>query len=184
ILKEYGARDIRLSIPKEALHIFEDIGFKYKYKSYEMKLYDAHKIGDTLSLKEVNLNNIKTYLEIYNDSFSDMPHGSITNEDKIKEFLNKDDYYCYFVCDKNEEIGFMEVSIENNKGMFDIGLCKKYRGMKYGYRLLETAIDFLVEKKATVNLIVIGDNEVAYNMYKKRGFKETLTKGYWLKLKD
>lgn len=182
ISKRYGASDIRLGISQDLLHIFEDAGFIHEYKSLEMQLDDKNTKYEILSLKEVNSKNIETYLEIYKDSFSDMPHGTMTKKDKVEELLNKNDYFCYIVCDEDKEIGFMDVSIEDNKGMFDIGLCKKYRGKNYGHRLLETAIESLLKRNATVNLIVIEDNQVAYNMYKKRGFQETRIINYWMKL--
>lgn len=65
--------------------------------------------------------------------------------------------------------------------MFDIGLCKKYRGIGYGKLLLETAIEFLKNKKVKkISLIVIERNNVAYNLYNKRGFEKESVLSYWI----
>ena len=189
ISKTYGAEDIRMGLSDEnIIQEAEKIGLKKEYKSLEMKLNESTKQNEILQLKELNIINKEDYVEIYNDSFSDMPHGTLTDIETVTNLLakpkdeNKQEYY-FMVCDNNEEIGFMEVTIENDKGMFDIGLCKKYRNKGYGKRLLETAIQFLVNKKVrAISLIVIEQNQVAYNMYKKRGFEVSHVIGEWITL--
>ncbi|WP_164488963.1 GNAT family N-acetyltransferase [Romboutsia sp. Marseille-P6047] len=186
--KEHGANDIRLGISPDVIEVFKSLGFKDEYRALQMELNDTDKRCEILQLKELNYYNKEKYIKIYNSSFKDMPHGCIICEEDVKEYLRKINnnndktHFYYIVCDNQDEIGFMEVTIEDGKGMFDIGLCKKYRGMGYGSRLLETAISFLVELGASVNLIVIEDNKVAYEMYKKRGFEESFIKSYWKKL--
>ena len=55
--------------------------------------------------------------------------------------------------------------------LFDIGLKKKFRE-RLRQRTLETAIQTLIEKGVKrVSLIVIERNNIALEMYKKRGFK-------------
>lgn len=66
---------------------------------------------------------------------------------------------------------------------FDLGLIKSARGKGYGKLLLETAISFLNSKKVKeISLIVITKNTLAYDMYKKRGFKESELVSYWFQL--
>ncbi|MGL5347669.1 MAG: GNAT family N-acetyltransferase [Peptostreptococcaceae bacterium] len=189
ISKEYGAKDIRIGISDDfIIKQAQKIDITPQYKSIEMSLEEKNKIYKTLDIKELNEENKYKYVEIYTDSFSDMPHGTITDIHRVNELLenkresNKQEYY-YIVCDKEKEIGFMEVVIENNKGVFDIGLCKSYRRKGYGKRILETAIQFLLDKNINeIGLIVIEENKIAYNMYQKRGFKFKNTLGYWSKL--
>lgn len=189
IAKSYGAEDIRIGISDgEIINIAERIKLKIEYRSLEMKLNEVGKIHEILEIKPLNKYNKNRYIEIYNKSFSDMPHGTIANIEVIDKFLN--DYkennkleYKFIVCDDDLEIGFMEATIENERGIFDIGLCKEYRKKGYGKRLLETAIHFLVDKKAKeISLIVIEQNQVAYKMYQKRGFKISHVMGHWGKL--
>ena len=87
------------------------------------------------------------------------------------------------VKDDDNIIGFMNSVIENDEGMFDIGLCKQYRRKGFGKRLLETAIYFLNSKNVKkISLIVIEKNKVAHEMYKKRGFYKEKTISYWIEL--
>ncbi|WP_286906209.1 hypothetical protein [Clostridium sp. UBA1652] len=73
---------------------------------------------------------------------------------------------------------------DNKEGSFDIGLCKKCRGVVYGKSLLETAMNFLNNKNIDkIFLIVIEENSKAYTMHKKRGLKEESTLSYWIKIK-
>lgn len=189
IAKSYGAEDIRIGISDgEIIKIAERIKLKIQYRSLEMKLNEVYKIHETLEIKPLNKDNKNRYIEIYNKSFSDMPHGTIANIEVIDNFLNgfKEDNkleYKFIVCDNDLEIGFMEATIENERGIFDIGLCKEYRKKGYGKRLLETAIQFLLDNGAKeILLIVIEQNQVAYKMYQKRGFEISHVMGQWGKL--
>ena len=101
----------------------------------------------------------------------DMPHGTYIEIEEAKGYLeNKNDNEDHFIIiDKGESIGFLNTSIEGNKGFFDIGLIKEYRGKGYGKKLLETAIQYLNEKQVEeICLTVIEKNNIAYEMYKKR----------------
>ena len=71
---------------------------------------------------------------------------------------------------------------ENGKGKFDLGIVKDKRGLGYGRRILETAIQHLAEKNLEVELIVLEPNTVAYEMYKKRGFEIRSIMGHWIRL--
>lgn len=69
------------------------------------------------------------------------------------------------------------------KSFFDIGLIKEYRGKGYGKKLLETAIQFLNEKQVEeICLTIIEKNNVAFEMYKKRGFKVYNKLSDWIEL--
>ena len=130
--------------------------------------------------------NIYEYQSVYNASFSDMPHGSFVDLNEALECLKKADEEnnYFFVSHNGINIGFMDCTIKNGEGSFDIGLRKEYRGRGYGRKLLETAIDFLNKKEVNkIGLLVIERNSVAYNMYKKRGFKEDSIFSNWIKLK-
>jgi ribosomal protein S18 acetylase RimI-like enzyme len=150
-----------------------------------MYLEDTSKKENCLDLNPLSIDNKLEYLSIYNDSFSDMPHGSYIYIDEVEEYLidsNKGNYY-FMVSVNNINIGFMNCIIKNRQGLFDIGLCKAYRGKGYGKNLLETAIDFCNRKNVLkINLIVIEKNAIAYKMYEKRGFKEESIISYWIKV--
>ncbi|MDR3596363.1 GNAT family N-acetyltransferase [Clostridium sp.] len=171
---------------KNRLKILEGLGLHSEYKSLRMHLEDRSKKEKPLDLIPLSTENKFEYLSVYNDSFNDMPHGSYAYIDEVEEYLNKanEENYYFMVSVNNTNIGFMNCIIENRQGIFDIGLCKAYRGKGYGSRLLETAVNFLNRKDVRkINLIVIEKNSRAYNMYKKRGFKEESIISYWIKIK-
>lgn len=171
---------------KEHLRILENLGYKGEYVSLSMTLDDKLLREKTLDLIKLSNENKEIYLNIINDSFSDMPHGIYHYITDIEKYINKSDENNHFfmVAKDNNIIGFMNVEIEKDRGLFDIGLCKEYRGKGYGKSLLETAIDFLNKKSVeNVELIVIKKNKIAYNMYKNRGFKDKLILGYWMEVK-
>lgn len=187
ISKAKGATDIRLGINKQEISNEEinKLNFKIEYNSFEMVLKDRCKRNKLLKLKSLNEENKLRYIDIYNDSFSDMPHGTVTNIDTVNKNIekSKNDNNRYFIVldEEDNEIGFIEIIIESDKGLFDIGLCKKYRGKGYRKRIIETAIQFLAERQVKeIALIVIEQNKIAYEMYKKRGFEVSQIMGGWV----
>lgn len=175
LANKYRANKVLLGIRnKDLLNLAESIGLKRSYSSFNMILTNREKENDVLDKINLSKENIDEYVDIYNKSFMDMPHGSYIEIKDAKGYLdNKNDNEEYFiVTDKGESIGFFNIIIEGNKGFFDIGLVKEYRGKGYGKRLLETAIQYLNEKKVEeLCLTVIEKNSIAYEMYKKRGFR-------------
>ena len=152
---------------------------------FKVKIYDIEKREEVLELEQLTKENSEKYLITFNDSFSDMPHGTWLDNDGLTEFLNSnsDNKYYFMVKEKEKIIGFMNCEIENNEGLFDIGLCKEYRGRGLGKRLLETAINFLNNRNVEkISLIVIEKNIIAHEMYKKRGFLKENTISYWFEL--
>lgn len=187
IAKDYKPNEILLGERnKNRLKILEKFDLYSEYKSLRMYLEDRSKKEKCLDLIPLSTENKLEYLSFYNDSFSDMPHGSYICIDEVEEYIknsNEENYY-FLVSINGINIGFMNCTIQNRQGLFDIGLCKDYRGKGYGKCLLETAIDFLNRKNAVkINLIVIEKNAIAYCMYKKRGFKEESIINYWTKIK-
>lgn len=175
----FGIRD------ENILEIVTTLGYSPSYSSYIMALNDRNIIMKPLELIPLLEENKKKYLNVYNSSFSDMPHGSHWEMDNIDKYLfnnNREKYY--LVKDKDDIIGFLNIDIEGDIGSFDIGLCKEFRGRGYGKRLLETAIDTLnKEKVEEVKLTVIEKNSIAFNMYKKRGFIIEKTLSHWIVIK-
>lgn len=179
-----GAKEILIGVRKESLlELLDKLGIKTDYEAIVMTLENRLVEGDILDKVALNEENKKQYLRIYNESFNDMPHGTSLDNEELEEYIKKsnDENYFSMVAINGQNIGFFNCEIENEEGMFDIGLCKKYRGFGYGKLLLETAIEFLNNKKVKkVSLIVIEKNKVAYEMYKKRGFKKESVLSKWI----
>lgn len=186
IAREYGAESIKLGIrDDDILKTLEKTNMYKDYSAIRMNLLYREKRDEVLELEELTEENSKKYLMIFNNSFSDMPHGTWLDNDGLTEFLNSksDKKYYFMVKEKEEIVGFMNCEIENNEGIFDIGLCKDYRSRGLGKRLLETAIDFLNTKKVDkISLIVIEKNRVAHEMYKKRGFVKEDIISHWIEV--
>ncbi|WP_332563132.1 GNAT family N-acetyltransferase [Clostridium sp.] len=185
--EEHKAKKILLGFRKrETTEMLHEIGFDADYEAKIMTLNDREKREDILNIEEINENNIKEYIKLYNESFNNMPHGASLDEEEANGFLNESNT-CnkyFIVSNSKENIGVLNTTIEDNEGTFDIGLSSRFRGKGYGKRLLETAIDYLNEKKIpNIYLVVIETNKIAYNMYKKRGFEQQKVLSYWIKLK-
>lgn len=186
IAKEYGARKIFLGTRDyKIIRILNSLSLNKQYSAIKMTLEDRKIRCSPLKLVTLSENNKKEYLAIYNDSFKEVPNGTTLTEREIDDYLNKADEnkYCYIALINNAMAGFLEFNIEDDVGEFDLGLIKSVRGKGYGKQLLETAINFLVLKQiGEISLIVITKNTLAYNMYKKRGFKESKFISDWFVL--
>lgn len=186
IADKYKAKEILIGIRDEKLmNLTKKLGLNKSYSSFKMILKNKSTIYNTLETVKLSNKNIEDYVNTYNKSFMDMPHGTFIEIEDAKEYLeNKDPKEDYFIIIKNnEKIGFLSTVIEDNKGFFDIGLIKEYRGKGYGKKLLETAIEFFKEKNVdNICLIVIEKNEVAFEMYKKRGFEVYEKLSDWIEI--
>lgn len=182
----YGAKSVKLGIRNNTiLNTLKKVNLYRDYSAIKMKLNDKSVKEDVLVLEELTIENSQKYLEVFNDSFSDMPHGTWLDNEDLNRYLNNKEESKYYFMVKNDDniIGFMNCEIEINEGMFDIGLCKSYRGKGLGKKLLETAIQFLNNKNvANIALIVIEKNNITYEMYKKRGFIKENTISEWIEL--
>lgn len=186
--EEYGATKILLGFrKKETLELLNELNFDVDYEAKIMYLKDRKKRNKILHIENLNEENKSEYMRLYNNAFNNMPHGASLDENELNEFLN-DNYqrnYYFIVSSEDENLGVLNVTIDGNEGTFDIGLSNEYRGIGYGKQLLETAIDFLEKKNIEkIYLVVIGINEIAYKMYKKRGFEEERVLSFWSILKE
>ncbi len=156
-----------------------------QYSAIRMTLEDRRVKYTPLKLTKLSEQNKKEYLVIYNDAFKEVPNGATLKEKEVEEYIKKaDENNCYYIATmNNDKVGFLQFNIQEDVGEFDLGLIKAVRGKGYGKLLLETAISFLNEKKvAEISLIVITKNNVALDMYKKRGFKESELVSDWFEL--
>lgn len=153
---------------EEIMKMLENIGFKKEYSSLNMFLKDRNIKEEILDLVKLTKENKEKYLKVFNDSFSDMPHGRFCDSSDIEGYINKsnDKKYFFMVAEYTDIIGFMNCEIKKERGIFDIGLCKKYRGKGYGKKLLETAIEFLNKLVTSIFFIYKGYRGIYYKLFR------------------
>ena len=186
IAKKYGSRELFLGTMDDTIiKILNTLNIEKKYSAIRMTLDDRRVKYSPLNLVKLSEHNKKEYLMIYNDAFKEVPNGATLTESEIDEYIKKaDENNCYYIATiNNDMVGFLQFNIEEGVGEFDLGLIKVARGKGYGKLLLETAISFLNSKKVTeISLIIITKNILAYDMYKKRGFKESKLVSEWFQI--
>ncbi|MDU7242376.1 GNAT family N-acetyltransferase [Clostridium sp.] len=184
--EKYNAKKVLLGIRNnDLLKLAQDIGLKRSYSSFNMILSNREKSNDVLDKIRLSKENIEEYVDVYNKSFMDMPHGTYIEIVEAEGYLENKNYNedYFIVLSEGERIGFLNTTIKDKKAFFDIGLKKEYRGKGYGKKLLETAIQFLNEKQVEeICLTVIEKNSIAYEMYKKRGFNVYNKLSDWIEL--
>ena len=186
ISKKYNVEKLFLSLGKdEILKTQNKAGLKAQYSAFNMELKDKkEKDIARLELEALCEENVEDYVKIFNEAFMDMPHGCFTTLDNMTKEIDNENVRYYLAKEGNCYVGFIDVRIENDKGFFDIGLGKKIPGKGLGKRLLETAIDLLQKKGVhSVCLTVIEKNNIAYDMYKKRGFQVCEKISDWVEIK-
>ncbi|MCR5461528.1 MAG: GNAT family N-acetyltransferase [bacterium] len=145
-------------------------------------------MSNDLIIKPFNSSYIDTILSWTNDKKSfyrwsagvlgSYPIDSNKFNEKIKEMKQTKLFYPYVVKLDNKVVGFFtlryRVKNVNNLTIGFVILDPLYRGMGYGKKLLNLAINLAFEtyKSDSVNLRVFKDNTAAYNCYKKVGLKE------------
>lgn len=119
------------------------------------------------------------------------------NDPKAKKYLESNSYTKKYLdylaentgeilvdADKDKMIGYIFVGKKKDKGFIStLEVVKAYRGNGYGAKLLNDAI----HKYGAIDLCVDKDNKLAYEMYKRHGFKvvdDTIKNGkqYYMKL--
>jgi len=186
IAKEYGAKKVYLGTKDERMiEILNSLHLHSQYSAVIMHLDNRGIQCPTLNLIPLSERNKLEYLRIYNDAFEEVPNGETLVEEDINEYIkDTDENKSYFIAEANREnIGFIQFDLESDKGQFDLGVLKAYRGKGYGRQLLETAIHYLnLRNTAQASLMVITKNVLAYEMYKRRGFKESKILSHWFEL--
>ena len=186
ITRAYGATNIFIGVREERIKsIVEELNYKKSYQTLVMTLTDRALKQTPLQLTKLEENNKYEYINIFNEAFSDIPNGGLTTVQEVNEYLadKSSEKYYFLVQAENQNIGILEIDMEDSEDIFTIGLKKDWQNKGYGKRLLETAIDFLNQKEVPeIYIMVISKRKSAYEMYLKRGFvvKKVFTDWYVL----
>ena len=85
VLKQETSLGIR---DEKTLINLKKVGINTEYSAIKMNLVDRSIKEKILNLERLTQENSRKYKEIFNDSFSDMPHGTWLDDEKLNEYLN------------------------------------------------------------------------------------------------
>ena len=150
------------------------------------KKYLKKLIGDNIYLSPISLDDVEEYAEMVNDikvsvGLGYLSYTNIIDFESEKEFLisvKKEKMFAVRLLENDEllgNIGFNSLDIINRNGALGVLIGNpKYQRKGYGTEALKLILDygFSFLNLRNISLSVFEYNEVAYNLYKKIGFKE------------
>ena len=79
---------------------------------------------------------------------------------------------CIFF-DERSNIAYGHLDFDNDTVWLGIFVSKKFNGLGFGSKMMEYLLNYASNNKIkSINLSVDSDNLIAYNLYKKYGFKD------------
>ena len=143
-------------------------------------------IGDNVYLSPISLDDVEEYTHMVNNNIVSVGLGSAVyaniycadRELDILKSLKTSHNFAVRLIENDEllgNIGFNDIDSVNKSGTLGIMLGnEKYYGKGYGKHLLMLLLDygFSFLNLRNIVLYVFEYNEIAYNLYKKVGFKE------------
>ena len=197
-INDYGA--IHLTVDPDnmiAIHLYEKFGFvivnyyndysgEYYYMKLESKLNKKEK-EDAEKFKLQNVseasNNDYKFLDIKSNKSKALEYLKANSETKSYAEDTIKNYNGELVIYNDIMIGRILVGDKKDKGFItDFSIDEEHRGNRLGSKLIDDAIN----KYHGVDLLVDKDNELALNMYKRRGFVivKTYKNQYYMKLES
>ena len=150
------------------------------------KKYLKKLTGDNIYLSPISFDDVEQYAEMVNDikvsvGLGYLSYTNIIDFESEKEFLisvKKEKMFAVRLLENDEllgNIGFNSLDIINRNGALGVLIGNpKYQRKGYGTEALKLILDygFSFLNLRNISLNVFEYNEVAYNLYKKAGFKE------------
>ncbi len=135
--------------------------------------------------------NARKWIECYNEVFKDHPYMRPLRYEELKiysleENFDPTGYFGIFKDDENKFIAECSCEAEpaKNKGViWTVGVLKEYRNRGLGELLVKKAIDWIYNKglkKASIH--VDSQNEIAFKLYSKLGFKPIRRRLFYSKI--
>ena len=154
--------------------------------SSEKKKYLKTLVGDNVYLSPISLDDVEEYAEMVNDikvsvGLGYLSYTNIIDFESEKELLNsikKEKRFAVRLLENDEllgNVGFKSVGEIHRTAEMGIMLGNpKYQRKGYGMEAINLLLDygFSFLNLRNISLNVFEYNEVAYNLYKKAGFKE------------
>lgn len=126
--------------------------------------------NENIHFEEVNMDTLKGYVDVATKIYD----STIDNlEDKFSNLINEDKRKFYTLIYEGNQIGVGGISLENEKNfLYGFGIIREYRGKGLSKVFLENIISSTQKSNDYgIYLEVDSTNEIAFNLYKKLGFK-------------
>ena len=154
--------------------------------NFEKKKYLKALVGDNVYLSPISVDDVEEYAEMVNNikvsvGLGYLSYTNIIDFESEKEFLisvKKEKMFAVRLLENDEllgNIGFNSLDIINRNGALGVLIGNpKYQRKGYGMEAINLLLDygFSFLNLRNISLNVFEYNEVAYNLYKKIGFKE------------
>jgi len=160
----------------KALKKFE--GCKLEHSEYRMFYEKFDNIPEyyDLSFSEVNSENKKIFSDITLDAFNDLDEND-SFIDTVIECKDRDGYIAY---NNNIPVGVFDYNYEDNDAfLYGVAIKSDYRGKGFGKQLIGFALYEGLKKRNKIVLDVDSNNPIAFNLYKKCGFKVDFQVDYY-----
>lgn len=161
---------------ESGLNYAKKIGAMLDHSEYVMKLVrdeireESILQHDDIKFEVVNTETLKNYCEVANNIYE----STIDNlEEKFAGLITEDKRKFYTLSYDGNQVGIGGISLENDKNfLYGFGILKEYRGKGLSKILLENIIATTQKSNNYgIYLEVDSTNEIAFNLYKKLGFK-------------
>lgn len=175
----------------ELIEVLKDVGYEMEKEHIQME-----KTISKLSKRNITI-DYRTFYEIGDEKWiynfmKECMKGSFFSYqvEEINELIHINSDLIFVLYENNQPIGFMISYInekrnkQENKNVVyieEIAILKEYRNKGYGCK----AIEFVLDKDNGMDIArlhVYRHNEIAYRLYKKLGFNEIKSIGYWIKV--
>lgn len=174
VLLEVGIEEVLLSIEpksKSGIAVLEKFKeAKWEHSEYKMVHDGLEGIPKYLDLHFIELDNSnrEIYVGINLESFPGLEY----NKNFIDTIINSESRKGYIVYENDTPIGAFAIKYDKEEAyIYNVGIASKYRGRGFGKELIGYAINKGIEKCDRVVLDVDSNNPIAFNLYKKCGFK-------------
>jgi len=157
---------------KGAKYILEKLNTKYDFSEYVLVYNSTNSLKCNSKLKLVPLQreNADKIAALQADIFK---RSLEVGQTMVNRALDSEEMIPYIAKFNDEVIGVCNINLENNDGCIcGLGISPKYQGHGYGKEMLNLLLEKLLSMDINnIILEVDSENNRAYNLYTKNGFK-------------
>ena len=147
-------------------------GCKIDHSEYRMSYEKSDNIPkyNDLSFSKVNYENKKIFSDITLEAFNDLDEDE--NDGFIDTVIECEDREGYIAYNNDIPVGVFDYNYEEGDAfLYGVAIQSDYRGKGFGKQLIGFALEEGLKKRNKIVLDVDSNNPIAFNLYKKCGFK-------------